>query len=184
MGQVNMTFGLSYFGGKTRDNEVDVVASPTGVNGLSFVDNTKSEYTEHVAGADVSVDIDSTRIRAEAVVRRQVYDTGQRPAGDPLYAAGSFAPNAWEESAYVLVANQLPWLGIEPYLWGEAMEEPTILGDFFVVGSVGVNVHFNSAIQWKTQATRVVANNWLYKSPYDNSQNDVTSVYSRFVMAF
>jgi hypothetical protein len=179
-----MTLGLSYFGGKTRDNEVDVVATPAGINGLDFVDNTKSQYTEHVAGADVSVDIDSTRIRAEAVVRRQVYDTGQRATGDPLFAPGSFAPNSWQESAYLLVANQLPWLGIEPYLWGEAMEEPTILGDCVLVGSVGVNVHFNSAIQWKTQATRAVFTNWLYKSPYDNALNDVSSVYSRFVMAF
>ena len=183
-GRVNTTFGLSYFAGKTLDKETDVLASPTGINGLSFVDKTTSAYTEHVTGADVSIDVDATRIRAEAIVRRLVYEPGHRLQGDALFAPGSYAPNAWQESAYLLVANQLPWLGIEPYLWGELEEQPTILGDLIWVGSVGVNVHFNSAIQWKTQATRAVFTNWLYKSPYDNSLNDVTAVYSRFVMAF
>jgi hypothetical protein len=183
-GRVNTTLGLSYFTGKTRDNEVDAVASPTGINGLSFVDKTNFAYTEHVAGADVSIDIDATRIRAEAVVHRVVYKPGQRAPGDPLYAPGSFQPDAWQESAYLLVANQLPWLGIEPYVWGEAMEEPTIIGDCFLVGSVGLNVHFNSAIQWKTQVTRIVLTNWLLQSPYNPALNNVSSVYSRLVMAF
>ncbi len=183
-GRVNTTFGLSYFAGRTRDVETDVIADPNGINGLSFVDKTTSAYTEHVAGADVSIDVDATRIRAEAIVRRLVYEPGHRVQGDPLFAPGSFAPNAWQESAYLLVANQLPWLGIEPYLWGEVEEQPTIIGDLIFVGSFGVNVHFNSAIQLKTQVTRAVLTNWLYKSPYDNSLNDVTSAYSRFVMAF
>jgi len=117
-------------------------------------------------------------------VSRVVYDTGKRPAGDVLFAPGSFAPNAWQESAYILVANQLPWLGIEPYIWGEVLEEPTEVGDCILVGSVGLNVHINSAIQWKTQATRAVFKNWLYTSPYDNSLNDASTFYSRFVMAF
>jgi hypothetical protein len=183
-GQVNTTFGLSYFTGKTMDKETDVVADPNGINGLSFVDKTTLAYSEHVAGADVSIDVDATRIRAEGVVRRLVYEPGHRVPGDPLFAPGSFAPNSWQECVYLLVANQLPWFGIEPYLWGEVQEQPTVLGDLIWVGSVGVNVHFNSAIQLKTQATRAVFTNWLYKSPYDNSLNDATTLYSRFVMAF
>jgi len=183
-GHVNTTFGLSYFTGRTRDNEVDFVASAAGVNGVAVVDKTKSAYTEHVAGADASVDLDATRIRAEAIVRRVVYDTGQRAPGDPLYAPGSFTPDSWQESAYLLVANQLPWAGIEPYVFGEVDENPTILGDGFFIASAGVNVHFNSALQWKTQATRVFVKNWLLDSPYVPSLNNVTSVYSRLVMAF
>jgi len=183
-GAVNTTFGLSYFTGKTVENEVDVVASSTGTNGLAFVDTTKTAYTEHVAGADVAIDIDATRIRAEGVVRRQVYEPGKRHANSPLFAPGSYAPDVWQETAYVLVANQLPWFGIEPYVWGEAQASPTIVGDLVLLGSVGVNIHFNSAIQWKSQVTRGVWKNWLYQSPYDASLNDFSSVYSRLVMAF
>jgi hypothetical protein len=183
-GHVNTTLGLSYFTGKVRTNEVDVVPSQTGINGLGFVDKTVSAYTEHVAGADVSVDIGATRIRAEAIVRRQVYATGQHEAGNMLYSPGAFSPNEWQESAYLLVAHQLPWGGIEPYLWGEAEEEPTIVGDAILIGSVGLNVHFNSSIQWKTQVSRIAFKNWLFTSPYDISKNDVTAAYSRLVMAF
>jgi hypothetical protein len=183
-GQVNTTFGLSYFTGRTRENEVDFVASPTGINGVTAVDKTRWAYTEHVAGADVSVDIDATRIRAEGVVRRMVFDHGQHAAGDPLYAPGSFAPNSWQESAYLLVANQLPWGGIEPYVFGEFQEEPTIVGDCILIASIGVNIHFNSALQLKTQATKFYVKDWLLNSPYDASINNLSAVYSRLVMAF
>jgi hypothetical protein len=184
LGHMNTTLGLSYFTGKTKDTSTDVVASPTGINGLDLVEKTTYAYTEHVAGADVSVDIDATRIRAEAVVRRLVYVEGQRNAGDALFAPGSFASDAWQQSAYLLVANQLPWFGIEPYLWGEVMELPTVIGDLLMTASVGVNVHFNPSIQWKTQAGRSFCQSWLYTSPYDTSQNNLTTLYSRLVMAF
>jgi len=184
MGEVNTTLGLSYFTGKTRDVETDIVASPTGMNGLGFVDKTTMAYTEHVAGADISLDVGATRIRAEAVVRRLLYHPGERSPGFALISPGAFAPNSWQETAYVLVSHQLPWLGLEPFLWGEAVEEPLVFGDFFVVGSVGVNVHFNSSIQWKNQLTRIALTNWLYQSPYDSSLNNSTSLYSRLVMAF
>ena len=183
-GHVNTTLGLSYFMGKVRTNEVDAVLSSSGINGVGLVDKTNSAYTEHVAGADVSVDIDATRIRAEAIVRRQVFVPGKRDAGNPLFSPGSFTPNQWQENAYVLIANQLPWGGIEPYLWGEAEEQPNSIGDLVLSGSVGVNVHFNSSIQWKSQVTRAVFKSWLYTSPYDISMNNLTSAYSRLVMAF
>jgi hypothetical protein len=184
LGQMNTTFGLSYFTGKTKDTSIDVVPSPTAINGLDLVETTTYAYTEHVAGADVSVDIDATRIRAEAVVRRQVFVPGQRSANNALFARGSFLPDSWQQSAYLLVANQLPWFGIEPYVWGEALEIPTIIGDLLMTASVGVNVHFNPSIQWKTQAGRSVSLSWLHTSPYDTSQNNLTTLYSRLVMAF
>jgi hypothetical protein len=59
-----------------------------------------------------------------------------------------------------------------------------VLGDLVLLGSVGVNIHFNSAIQWKNQVTRGVFMNWLYTSPYDSSLNNISSAYSRLVMAF
>jgi hypothetical protein len=183
-GRFNKTFGLAYFTGKTGDEVVNVVPSSTAPNGIGFENQTTTVFNEHVAGADVSLDIDATRIRAEAVVRRLVYEPGHRPPGNPLYSPGSFAPDAWQTSAYLLFAHQLPWLGIEPYVWGEVMNEPTIVGDLFLIGSAGVNVHFNPSIQLKTQVTRVAISNWLYHSPHEPSLNNTTSIYSRFVMAF
>jgi hypothetical protein len=183
-GQLNTTFGLSYFTGRTADQEANFVLDAKGVNGVSVVNKTPWAYTEHVMGADVSVDIDATRIRAETTVRRIVYEPGKRNPLDPLFAPGSLAPDAWQESAYLLVANQLPWGGIEPYLYGEFEEQPIVIGDLIVSASVGVNVHFNSAVQLKAQATRSFFMDALFESPYDPSINNVSSVYSRLVMAF
>jgi len=183
-GAVNTTFGASYFTGKTRDIQVDFVASPSGPNGVTAVERTTWEYKEHVLGVDASIDIDATRIRAEGILRRVVYAPGKRLAGDPLYAPGSLAPDAWQEAAYLLVANQLPWAGLEPFVYTEVQEQPVIIGDLIVTASVGLNVHFNSSVQLKTQAQRAFFMDALLDSPYDPSLNNVTSVYSRLVMAF
>jgi hypothetical protein len=183
-GQLNTTFGASYFTGRTADQEADFVLDAKGVNGVSVVNKTPWAYTEHVAGVDASVDIDATRIRAEGIVRRVVYEPGKRQPGDALFAPGSLAPDAWQESVYLLVANQLPWGGIEPYLYGEVEELPVTVGDLIVSASVGVNVHFNSAIQFKAQASRNYLVNWLFDSPYESSLNNTTTLYSRLVMAF
>jgi hypothetical protein len=183
-GKLNTTFGLSYFTGKTRDNQVDFVVSPGGINGVTAVDKTTWEYTEHVFGADASIDIDATRIRAEGIVRRLVYKPGYRKVGDPLYAPGSLLPDSWQEAAYLLVANQLPWAGIEPFAFVEVEEQPVILGDLILSASAGVNVHFNPSVQLKTQVLRAFFMDALLDTPYDPSLNNVTSVYSRLVMAF
>lgn len=183
-GKLNTTFGLSYFTGTTRDNQVNFVASATGINGVTAVEKTTWEYTEHVLGADASIDIDATRIRAEAIVRRLVYEPGKRKVGDPLYAPGSLLPDAWQEAAYLLVANQLPWAGIEPYAFVEVEQQPVILGDLIVSASAGANVHFNPSVQLKTQVMRAFFMDALLDTPYDPSVNNVTSFYSRLVMAF
>ena len=84
----------------------------------------------------------------------------------------------------MLVANQLPWAGIEPYLWAELMTLPTPIGDGVLVTSLGVNVHFNAAITWKTQLTRYHLFDWLYEATTDPSINDASAAYSRIVVAF
>jgi len=179
-GAINGTLGLSYFTGTTSEQSIDL----TGLDPIEFEQRKTWEYNEHVLGVDVALDVDATRIRAEAMLRRQTFTPGHRIAGDPAFALGSVEPDKWQQSAYLLVANQLPWLGIEPFLWGELLEAPSVVGDGVVVGSVGVNVHFNPAVQLKTQVTRVVFFDWLYDSPFDNSVNNLSAVYSRLVMAF
>jgi hypothetical protein len=179
-GSVATAFGLSYFTGTTSDEAVNVItASP-----VTFETQKTWEYDEHVMGADVSVDVAATRIRAEAIVRRQTYTPGHRPPGDPVLAPGSLEPDNWQYSGYVLVANQLPWAGIEPFLWAELQEGPSAVGDGIFVASLGVNVHFNAAVQWKTQFARAVLFNWMYESDNDTSLNNLTAAYSRIVLAF
>jgi hypothetical protein len=179
-GSINTTFGLSYFTGTTSDEVIDV----TGLSPITFEKKKTWEYNEHVLGADASIDIDATRIRAEAILRRVTYTPGRREEGDRINAPGSFRPNAWQQSAYLLVANQLPWAGIEPFLWAELMTFPSPTGDGLFVASPGVNVHFNSAITWKTQFTRAIFFDWLYDSTTEPSINNASSVYSRLVVAF
>jgi hypothetical protein len=179
-GALNTTFGVSYFTGTTSDEEVDVTA----VAPVTFENKKTWEYNEHVLGADISLDIDATRIRTEAMVRRQTFTNGLRPPGDPIFAPGSFQADRWQYSAYLLVAQQLPWAGLEPFIWGELLETPSVVADGVFVASLGLNVHFNSAIQWKTQLGRAVFFDWLYENPGDASTDDVTQIFSRLVMAF
>jgi hypothetical protein len=179
-GSINTTFGLSYFTGTTSDQAINV----TSIAPVTFERATTWEYNEHVVGADASVDIDATRIRAEAILRRVTYTPGRRPPGDPINAPGSVGPDTFQQSVYVLVANQLPWAGLEPYLWAEILSSPTPLGDGIFLGSVGLNVHFNAAMTWKTQLSRGVFFDLLHDSPNDLSINNVSTFYSRIVMAF
>lgn len=182
-GDVNSTLGVSFFTGKTRDKVVAV----TGVEPITWDAHSTYEYNEYVMGADASVDIGHTRIRAEGVVRRLKYTPGKRELLNQVLTPTGQAPDKWEHSAYVLVAQQLPWKSLdmfEPYLWAEALQTPTIVGDGVFMGSVGLNVHFNSAITWKNQLAHAVFFDWMYDSPFDNSKNNLTQFYSRLVMAF
>jgi hypothetical protein len=181
-GSVNSTLGVSFFSGKSRNRVVSV----TGVDPISFRAESTYEYQEYVVGADASLDIGSTRIRSEGVVRRLTYTPGKREPLNQVLEPGGSTPDKWEHSVYLLVAQQLPGAldMLEPYVWAEAFQTPTIVGDGTFVGSVGLNVRFNPAITWKNQFAHVEFFDWMYDSPYDNSKNNINQFYSRLVMAF
>jgi hypothetical protein len=181
-GQVNSTLGLSFFTGKTRDKIVSVVDTDP----LTFETEHKIEYQEYVMGADVSLDFGGTRIRSEAVMRRLQYTQGKRALQNQVLVPGGQEPDKWENSVYLLVAQQLPGAfdAFEPYVWAEAFQTPTLVGDGTFVGSVGLNIHFNPAITWKNQFAHVEFFDWMYESQFDNSINNINQYYSRLVMAF
>jgi hypothetical protein len=179
-GALNTTFGLSYFTGTTSDRTVDV----TGIAPVTFATPTTWEYNEHVLGADVAIDIETTRIRAEAMVRRQTFTRGLRFPGDPIFAAGSVEADKWQYSGYLLVAHQLPWAGLEPFVWAEVMQGPSAIADGVFVVWGGLNVHFNTAVQLKTEVGRVVFFDWAYENPGDASLDNLSQILSRLVMAF
>lgn len=181
-GEVNSTLGLSFFTGETRDKIVNVVETEP----LTFETEHLVEYKEYVMGADVSLDFGGTRIRSEAVVRRFQYTPGKRALQNQVLVPGGQEPDKWENSVYLLVAQQLPGAldAFEPYVWAEAFQTPTLVGDGTFVGSVGLNIHFNPAITWKNQFAHVEFFDWMYDSKFDNSINNINQYYSRLVMAF
>jgi hypothetical protein len=141
---------------------------------------------EYVMGADASLDVGHTRIRTEGVVRRLTYTPGKREQLNQVLAPGGTTPDKWEHSIYLLAAQQLPEPidMLEPYIWAEAFQTPTLVGDGVFVGSVGLNVHFNPAVTWKNQFGYVKFFDWMYDSPFDNSRENMKQFYSRLVMAF
>jgi hypothetical protein len=181
-GDVNTTLGASFFGGKSRDHVVAV----TGVDPITWQQSATFEYQEYVMGLDASLDVGSTRLRAEGVVRRLTYTPGKRENVSQVLAPGGQAPDKWEQTLYLLAAQQLPRPldMFEPYVWAEAFQTPTLVGDGVFVGSVGLNVRFNRAVLWKNQVAHAKFFDWMYDSPYDNSKNDINQFYSRLVMAF
>jgi len=181
-GDVNTTLGASFFGGKSRDHVVAV----TGVDPITWQQSATYEYQEYVMGLDASLDVGRTRLRAEGVVRRLTYTPGKREGVSQVLAPGGQAPDKWEQTLYLLAAQQLPRPldMLEPYIWAEAFQTPTLVGDGVFVGSLGLNVRFNRAVLWKNQVAHAKFFDWMYDSPYDNSKNDINQFYSRLVMAF
>jgi hypothetical protein len=182
-GEVNTTLGTSFFTGKTRDKIVEVV----GVAPLAFETHSTYEYNEYVMGADASLDVGRTRIRAEGVLRRVQYTPGKRqPLPQGLAEPGGMVPDKWEHSLYLLAAQQLPAPldAFEPYAWLEAFQTPTLIGDGAFMTSLGLNIRFNPAVTWKNQVTHVEFFDWMYESRFDNSKNNINQYYSRLVMAF
>jgi hypothetical protein len=137
-----------------------------------------------VAGADVSLDIGDSRIRAEAAVHRVKYDVGKRQPVSPLFSLNGFNPDGYFTTAYLIWAHQLPWAGLEPFVFGEVLRGPYGVSDSIGVFSGGPNVHFTPATQLKTQVSRSVLFNEYAASGDNPSQHHTTTVFSRLVLAY
>ncbi len=109
-GENNFQIGATYHHGTVQDQVVNV----TGFGPVQFQTGSTWEYTEDIGGLDVSVDLGDTRIRSEGIISRLEYTEGkQEPAGG--LSPGAIQPNKYRVGAYLLVAHQLPWYGLEPY---------------------------------------------------------------------
>ncbi len=146
-GDVRTQIGLSFYRGNAEDKIVSF--PPTGEPTTS----SSWEYDEYSIGADFSLDAGGTRIRTEALVQRQVFEPGKRqPAFGVL---GALVPDGYRYSGYLVAAQQLPFLGLEPYLLLEGARLPGAVSDTLGVLSGGVNIHFTPFTQLKLQAVRV-----------------------------
>lgn len=184
-GDLRAQFGASYHHGVVENKQVDITNVPPFSDTIEFESGPTWQYTENIMGVDVSLDIGDTRIRSEGVARRQVYKDGMRQGlGLSSPVPGGQTPDSWSFATYVLVAHQLPWWGLEPYLYAEILEQHWGLPDGLVTPSAGLNVRFSPSAVFKFQASRGYFFNWLDSPPGDSSLNNVTTVVSRLVLAY
>jgi hypothetical protein len=132
-------------------------------------------------GLDLSLDIDSLRIRTEGVAHFVRYVDGRRPpvtVGRP----DAFKPDQNEYDAYLLLAYRLPWLGLEPFAYGELNHFASLFGDEQAMLSLGLNIHFTPFAQLKTQVSRALF--FDLDEEGDFGRNDMTLLFSRLAVAF
>jgi hypothetical protein len=180
-GDIRSLFGASFYTGDNNDKVVDLVGITPG---LTFRDYESFRYREWVVGADASIDIGATRIRTEGLINRVVYDRGKRDPIPPIFAQGAFKPDAYNSTAYLLVAHQLPWAGIEPFLFTEIVYGQLTFADSLGLLSGGVNVHFTPATMLKMQLSRAIFFNMRDDSPPNPSLQNTTVLFSRLVLAY
>ncbi len=132
-------------------------------------------------GLDLSVDIDSLRIRTEGIIHFVRYEEGKRlpvNVGPP----GTFEPDQNDYEGYLLVAYRLPWLGLEPFAYGELNHYVSPYGDEQGMASIGLNIHFTPFAQLKTQLSRAIF--FDLDDEGDFGRNNMTLLYSRLAVAF
>lgn len=178
-GTTNFQVGATYHHGKVRDKQVDLVAfSPA-----RFETFSNWEYVEDIGGLDVSVDMGDTRIRAEGILSYTEYAEGKQASAEG-FVPGSMMPNRYRVGGYLLAAHQLPWLGMEPYLYAELIQQPWLVADGLFMPSLGMNVHFNPSALLKLQYAPSYFFNWKHETPGDASINNMQSYMGRLVVAF
>ncbi len=111
---------------------------------------TLFELDEYCLSGDLSIDLGSLRIRTEVVVNWVNFEEGKRRmwGGIPL-------ADVMHLGAYVVLAYQLPWWGIEPLIMTEFLRVPVPriipVGEGMIMPAVGVNVYFTDTTMLRTQ---------------------------------
>lgn len=164
-------FGASGYYGHGSDIKKEVVSF---IPYLTKTTETVS-YREWIVGADASIDAGPLRLRTEGVLRRVDYEPGKRDGQ---------TPNHCYTDGYVIAAYQLPWAGLEPYTYFEAIHWPNALGDTALIPSVGLTVHFNPAVQLKTQYGHAMFFDFSLKEHRTPSDNNVDNFAARLVVSF
>ena len=178
-GNFNLKVGTSFFTDYVEDPTVNVSVSTSGIPQSTTSNLWK--YQEWVWGVDASVDIGHTRIRAEGLVRRQVWEDDARLVNQ--FPIGSFAPNMWAYYGYVIVAHRFGMF--EPFLYFEAAHAPSAVGDLRLIPSVGLDIHLTSAVQWKNAIAYAMFFDTDHDYPgSDVHENDTFAVYSRLVLSY
>jgi len=133
------------------------------------------------AGLDVSLDLGALRIRAEGITSMVRFTDGKRPLMT-VAPPGSFLPDNNEYDAYLITAYRLPFLGLEPFLFGEYVHSVSPFGDDQAVLAVGFNIYFTEHAQLKNE----IAHALFFDLDTDRnfSDNNMTLLFSRLAVAF
>lgn len=168
-----LTLGTSAFVGDYLEEEKTIVSfDPFRVD----ADKTVA-YDEWGFGGDVSLDIGETRVRAEIVANHTEYEPGYRAA----IAPGVLRPDQTKYNTYVLVAHELPWFGLEPYMYLEYEDRESIDSESSTLIGPGLNVRFNPAAHLKAQYFHVAFAGDRTPAP---ANNGFQGVNARLVLAF
>jgi len=158
-----------YFG-----NSEDVV-------GASSNRRTNFSFVERAISGDLSLDIGALRIRTEVVTSWTVYEDGKR-----VKVIGLPLADSMRLGAYLMVAYQLPWYGIEPLLMCEFLRIPVPrtlpVGEGLVMPAVGLNVYFTETTMLRTQVA--VAHGFDFSDHPIDAKGYVYQVVSRLITAF
>lgn len=178
-GETNFQIGATYHHGVVQDKVVNLAEFAP----LKFETGSTWEYTENLGGLDVSVDLGDTRIRSEGIVSRIAYTEGKQESVGGLSPA-AIQPDKYRLGAYLLVAHQLPWYGLEPYLFAEVNQQPWLVADGLLMPSVGLNVRFNPSALLKLQYAKSYFFNWKHEVAGDADINNSTTYMARLAVAF
>ena len=171
-----MTFGLAGYTGRYSQQLVSVSpATP-----LDVVTNEVVGYRQWDVGADVSLDIQKFRFRTELAIERTDYDGAKLELQWNI--PGYYWPNRLTWGWYTISAYQLPWLGLEPYLSCELYRFPNMLSESIAVPGVGLNIHFNTEVQLKSQFTRVLF--FDFNGAENHSAQNMSMLATRLVIAY
>jgi hypothetical protein len=170
----HMTFGTSFMAGSYSDRQRKIVQFAPH---LQVERDEVIAYDEKGVAADRSVDVGRWRLRGELILTERIYEPGKR---EPSWIPGSYWSNYLQSGGYVLAAYQLPWWHLEPYLYVEHTRRPTALGESFTYYSPGLNVHFTSELQLKSQYMATVVDAW----PGEQDHGLIHLFATRLVLAF
>ncbi|WP_437297881.1 hypothetical protein [Sorangium sp. So ce426] len=175
-GKMALKLGASFIASSSRDWVADYK-----VGEFNPDIHATWSFQEYTGAGDVSLDIGTTRLRAEAAVVRVVYDEGKRQGG-----FGVYAPDAWKTSTYAVAAHRLDFLDMEPFVIGAALHAPFYGHDtMFQVGG-GLNFYITPDVTLRTQVLRTIMTALRDQPPGVPEIEDfhTTSALARLILAF
>ena len=174
-GDVNVQIGSSGFYNKQAEYTPFIESFDPFV-----VDRTiNEEYEEFGVGADLGVDIAGLRVRGEFVLNQQEWSDGLRRETSSV----TYQRDRTRWNTYGIAAYQLPYWGLEPYVYVEYNRSPRANSNSFNLYSGGLIEHLAPGVQLKLQAYYVKVNN-DEQFPNASENENFPGWDLRFVTAF
>jgi hypothetical protein len=145
------------------------------------VRTTNYELDEYAVSGDLSLDVGALRVRSEVVASWSIYEPGKRRVW-----AGSQLADVTRLGAYVVLAYQLPWLGLEPLAMVEFIRVPVPrlvpVGEGLIMPAVGLNVYFTPTTMLRTQMS--IAHGFDFSSDPVDTEGFLYQAVARLITAF